>query len=70
VLDNVFYITQHNCKVDLILVVGDGSKILDFFFFLSFIDVTGKQVERFLLYFKLLGVSKNVNCEKKEVNRV
>jgi hypothetical protein len=46
VLDNVFYITPHNCKVHLILVVGDGSKILDFlflFFFLSFIDVAGKQ---------------------------
>jgi hypothetical protein len=33
VLDNVFCITPHNCKVHLILVVGDGSKILDFFFF-------------------------------------
>jgi hypothetical protein len=32
VLDNVFYITPHNCKVHLILVVGDGSKILDYFF--------------------------------------
>jgi hypothetical protein len=32
VLDNVLYITPHNCKVHLILVVGDGSKILDFFF--------------------------------------
>jgi hypothetical protein len=33
VLDNVIYITPHNCKVHLILVVGDGTKILDFFFF-------------------------------------
>jgi hypothetical protein len=36
VLDNVFCITPHNCKVRLILVVGDGSKILDFFFLIVY----------------------------------
>jgi hypothetical protein len=36
VLDNVFCIMPHNCKVHLILVVGDGTKILDFFFLIVY----------------------------------